>query len=109
MSSDMVYLTVYQMLVNPDAYFGKTVRMSGIYYASYYEVTGLYYQYCIIADATSCCSQGLEFIWDDGSHAYPAEYPDNYTQVEVTGTFGTYEELGVTYYCLLDATPVWED
>ncbi len=100
MSSDMVYATVYQMLTNPEEYAGCTVRMSGVYYAAYYSVTELYYHYCIIADASSCCSQGMEFVCtDDGS-----DFPADYTEIIVVGTFGSYEELGVTYNCLLEAT-----
>ncbi len=102
MSSEMVYATVYQMLVNPEAYEGKTVRMAGQYYAVYYDVTAQYYHYCIIADASACCSQGMEFVWEGG--LYPDDYPETSTDIVVVGTFGTYEELGITYCCLLDAT-----
>lgn len=49
MSSDMVYATVYQMMVDPDTYMGKTFRMDGLYYASYYEPTAQYYHYCFLA------------------------------------------------------------
>ncbi len=104
MSGDMVYALVYQMLISPEDYLGKTVRISGLYYASYYSVTEAYYHYCIIADATSCCSQGMEFIWGSGEHSYPDEYPENYTQVVIVGTFGCYQELDYLYYCLLDAS-----
>ena len=68
MSSDMVYATVYQMMVTPEEYEGKTFRIDGNFYATYYEATKKYYFYCIIQDATACCAQGMEFIWDDGSH-----------------------------------------
>ncbi len=104
MSSEMVYALVYQMLTSPEDYMGKTIRMSGQYYAGYYNLTDQYYHYCIIADATSCCSQGMEFIWGQGEHSYPDEYPENYTEVVIVGTYGSYEELDVTYYCLLDST-----
>jgi hypothetical protein len=49
-----------------------------------------------IADATTCCSQGLEFIWN-GDHVYPDDYPADGTEIELVGVFGTYEELGYTY------------
>lgn len=106
MSSDMVYATVYQMMVDPDAYIGKTVRMNGLYYGSYYEPTGQYYHYCIIQDALACCAQGIEFVWGDGSHIYPDEYPEDETMVVVQGVFETYQEDGDEYlYChLKDAT-----
>lgn len=99
MSSTMVYAEVYNMMSNPDDYMGKVIKMSGPYYASYYDETGLYYHYVIIEDATACCQQGLEFVWN-GEHSYPADYPDEKTPIEVTGVFGKYDELGKDYYYL---------
>ena len=102
MSSDMVYATVYQMMVTPEEYEGKTFRIDGNFYATYYEATKKYYFYCIIQDATACCAQGLEFIWDDGSHIYPDEYPEDNAEIVVEGTFETYREDGdENLYCRL--------
>ena len=45
----------------------------------------------------ACCAQGLEFVWGDGSHKYPDEYP-----AEVQGTFETYKEKDYdTTFCRL--------
>lgn len=96
LSSTLVYAEVYNIMVSPEKYIGKTVKMRGSYYASYYEETGKYYHYVIIEDAAACCQQGLEFIWN-GEHTYPENYPSDGTEVEVVGTFDTYEELGVSY------------
>lgn len=96
LSSTLVYAEVYNIMVSPENYIGKTVKMRGSYYASYYEETGKYYHYIIVEDAAACCLQGLEFIWN-GEHTYPEDYPADGTEVEVVGTFGTYEELGVSY------------
>ena len=102
MSSDMVYAMVYQMMMEPEKYEGKTFRMEGIYYTVYSEDTKKYYHYCIIQDATACCAQGMEFVWDDGSHAYPDEYPEENADVIVEGTFETYTESGDSnLYCRL--------
>lgn len=102
MGSDMVYATVYQMMVNPKEYEGKTVRVEGSYYGAWYEPTSQYYFYVIIQDALACCSQGIEFIWEDGSHVYPDEYPQDGSDVEVMGVFETYQEEGdETIYCRL--------
>jgi len=103
MGSDMVYATVYQFMYDPFSYEGKTVRIKGNYYPSYYEPTGQYYQYAVIQDATACCSQGMEFVWDDGSHVYPDEYPAEGTEIVVTGTFETYKEEDLLYCRLADA------
>ena len=106
MSSDMVYATVYQMMVAPEEYEGKTFRIDGNFYAAYYEATKKYYFYCIVQDATACCAQGIEFVWDDGSHIYPDEYPEDNAEIVVEGTFETYKEEGdSSLYCrLADAT-----
>lgn len=102
MSSDMVYATVYQMLADPDSYIGKTIRVKGIYYSNFYEVTSKYYFYIIITDALACCAQGIEFIWDDGNHVYPDEYPEDESEVVITGIFNTYtEENSDNVYCNL--------
>ena len=102
MSSDMVYATVYQMMVTPEEYEGKTFRIDGNFYATYYEATKKYYFYCIIQDATACCAQGMEFIWDDGSHIYPDEYPEDNAEIVVEGPFETYREDGdENLYCRL--------
>ena len=102
MSSDMVYATVYQMMVAPEEYEGKTFRIEGNFYATYYEAAKKYYFYCIIQDATACCAQGMEFVWEDGSHIYPNEYPEDNTEIVVEGTFETYKEEGdQNLYCRL--------
>ena len=106
MGSDMVYATVYQMMVAPEEYEGKTFRIDGNFYATYYEATKKYYFYCIIQDAAACCAQGMEFVWGDGSHIYPDEYPGDNAEIVVEGTFETYREEGdENLYCRLsDAT-----
>ena len=102
MSSDMVYATVYQMMVTPEEYEGKTFRIDGNFYATYYEATKKYYFYCVIQDATACCAQGMEFVWEDGSHIYPDEYPEDNAEIVVEGTFETYKEEGdQNLYCRL--------
>ena len=99
LSSTMIYAEVYNMMTKPDDYMGKTIKMSGPYYASYYDQTDQYYHYVIIEDATACCQQGLEFVWN-GDHAYPDDYPKDQARIEVVGVFGRYDELGQTYYYL---------
>ena len=102
MSSDMVYATVYQMMVTPEEYEGKTFRIDGNFYETYYEATKKYYFYCIIQDATACCAQGMEFVWEDGSHIYPDDYPEENAEIVVEGIFETYKEKNDdTMYCRL--------
>ena len=99
LSSTMLFAEVNNMMTTPVDYMGKSVKISGPYYASFYDETGLYYHYVIIEDASACCTQGLEFVWN-GNHFYPDDYPEDDMIIEVIGVFGSYDELGQTYYYL---------
>lgn len=103
LSSTMVYSEVYNMIVSPDNYTGKTLKMNGAF--AYYEDPETKKQYfaCIIADATACCSQGLEFILT-GDHTYPNDCPELGSEIMVTDTFEIYTESGFQYCRLKDAT-----
>lgn len=102
LSSTMVYSEVYNMMYTPNDYIGKTVKMKGQF--AYYEDPETKAQYfaCIIADATACCSQGLEFILT-GEHTYPNDYPEVGSEITVTGTFELYTENEFQYCRLKDA------
>lgn len=99
LSSTMVYAEVYNMMTNPDSYMGKIIKMSGQYTSSYLEDTKKTYFFVVISDATACCQQGIEFIWN-GEHSYPEDYPKDESNIEVTGVFGSYQEQEQTYYYL---------
>ena len=103
MDSDMIYATVYQMMSDPEQYVGKTFRIEGKFYVTYDEMTKNQYYYCVIKEATECCAQGLEFVWGDGSHIYPDEYPTDGTEVIVDGTFELYMENDSRYCRLANA------
>ena len=99
LSSTAVYAEVYNMLTNPDDYIGKTVKMRGSFAMYHDEETDMYYFACIVADATACCSQGIEFVLA-GEHTYPDDYPALSDEITVVGTFSTYYE-GENMYCTL--------
>lgn len=102
MSAEMVYATVYQLIVYPEEYIGKKVKIKGEYYAASSEDGQKKYHYVIVADAAACCAQGIEFVWGDGSHVYPDDYPEDETEVEVVGIFETYIDEDDDYlYCRL--------
>ena len=107
LSGTVVYSQVYDMIEEPEAYMGQTVKLKGNF--GYYQDPDTKKEYfaAVIADATACCSQGIEFVWA-GEHAYPRDYPPLDTMLTVTGTFGTYEENGYTYLQLDDADVVWD-
>ncbi len=98
MGKDMVYATVFQMMNDPAEYEGKTFKISGIYDEMYLKETDTTYHFAVIADALACCSQGLEFLWDDETK----EYPEIGDSVVFKGVFETYKEAGdESIYCHL--------
>lgn len=108
LSGTVVYSQVYDMMNEPDSYMGQRIRMDGSF--SYYkdEDTQQEYFAAIIADATACCAQGIEFVWK-GEHAYPEDYPPLDTDITVTGTFDTYYEGDYMYVQLVDADVAWNE
>lgn len=94
LSGDLVFASVYSLMVEPQEYVGQEFKMRGKYYGSLYEPTGEYYHYIVLEDALACCSTGIEFIWGDGTHKYPDEYPQNDQIIEICGKFETYKEDG---------------
>ena len=102
LSGTVVYSQVYDMMVDPDAYLGQVVRVKGNFNSFKDADTQQEYFAVVIADATACCAQGMEFVWK-GDHAFPRDYPDLDSEITVTGTFSTYEEGGFQYIQLADA------
>ncbi len=99
LSSTMVYAEVNNMMTKPEDYLGKTVKMRGNFSVYHDDATGKYYFACLIADATACCSQGIEFVLE-GERNYPDDYPTLGSVITVAGTFDTYYE-GAYRYCQL--------
>ncbi len=87
LSSTMIYSEVFNMRYEPEGYYGKVIRISGLFSAYPNPETGEYYYNCIIPDATACCSQGLQFFPADESLTYPDDFPENGTTVTLVGTF----------------------
>ena len=108
LSSTMVYSEVYNMLYyDPESYYGKTVKMSGVFSTYQMVVDGVVQPDpvaygCIIADATACCAQGMEYVLE-GDYTYPEDYPELGTEITVIGEFQSYEDNGMTWYHLINA------
>lgn len=108
LSSTMVYAEVLNMMTEPNAYDGKTVKMRGRFGASYgYRPDGTINEdvlifACIIADATACCSQGIEFVLS-GAYTFPEDYPELDSEITVTGTFTSGEQNGIPYFRVINA------
>lgn len=98
LSSTMVYSEVFNMLSSPDSYVGRTVKMSGTAACLSNPETNQLYYACIIADATGCCAQGLEYVLPAGEN-----YPAVDANITVTGTFELYYENGYKCFHLVDA------
>ena len=108
LNGTMMYSQVFDMMSNPQKYMGKRVVMRGQF--SFYQpmdgdgkpIPDRIYCSCVIADATACCSQGLEFDLAN-KPASLEDYPAAGDDIEVSGTFSTYEEGGFTYCRLINA------
>lgn len=107
MSGTIVYSQVYHLLYDPAPWIGKVIRMAGYYSAFQDTATGMVYHACVIPDATACCAQGIEFVWA-GEHAWPENYPDEGSDIVVTGRLEIYDENGIKYLHLVDAELIWE-
>ena len=101
MSSTMVYSEVLNMQKTPEAYEGKVVKMSGPFNVTDYN--GKTYFACIIADATACCMQGMEFV-PFTEPEDPDHFMEDNADITVTGRLETYVEDGAFYLHLVDAS-----
>ena len=102
LSSTMVYSEVFNMMMEPMAYEGQTIKMDGNCAIYTDEETGNTYYTCVVQDATQCCSQGLEFLLDSEQYALE-DYPADGDSIVIKGTFSTYEEDGGTYITIKDS------
>lgn len=100
LNSTMVYSEVYNMMTSPENYMGKKVKMSGTF--NYAAGDNRYYYACLIADATACCAQGIEFVLKM-DRTFPDEYPKVGDAITVVGIFDTYYEGSNRYCQLIDA------
>ncbi len=96
LSDTVVNAEVYNMLVTPENYTDKIVRMMGEYQEYTDEQTGELYHSCVIYDALACCQQGVEFVLTDG------DYPEEGTTITVVGRYETYTTPYYDYFHLVD-------
>ncbi len=96
MSATMIYSTMFDMLVMPEDYVEKNIKVSGWFETYTDPQTAELYYAVVVPDATACCQQGLEFVWL-GEHSYPADFPDIGADITVTGVYKLIENNGITY------------
>ena len=89
-----------QLQDNKEQYRGIVVKAKGEYNYFKNETTNKEYYNCVFA--STCCPNGLEFVLAD-----PTKYPkENGGSITVIGQFDYYDEDGVIYYNLVNATLV---
>lgn len=96
MSATMIYSTIFDMLIMPEDYIEKTIKLSGWFETYTDPQTGEMYYAVVVPDATACCQQGLEFVWP-GDHKYPEDFPEIKQDITVTGIYKLIENDGITY------------
>ncbi len=102
LSSTMVYSEVFAMMMAPEDYNGKTVRMRGLYNYYHDAMVDKDYSACVVQDATACCAQGIDFVLTD-DYDYPDDYPEIDEEITVTGVFNIYKEGKYNFFRLKDA------
>ena len=101
-SSVMVYSGLFNVMANPYAYRGKTIKLKGYFDAYHDDLTGKDYFGVMVMDASACCATGLDFVLK-GEHKYPEDYPETGAVITVMGKFDVYTE-GEEIFChLVDA------
>lgn len=106
LSSTMVYAEVFNMIMSPDDYIGKTIRMTGIFMVYQDPETKQVYCGVIVEDATACCAQGFDLVMPE-ERSYPQDYPAPESEITVVGTLQadrTLEEYGMIFLRLEDVT-----
>lgn len=102
MSSTMIYAEVYNIMMEPEEYVGRRIKMRGQFQVDYGRTKEENRYSVIIADATACCAQGLMFVLA-GEHVYPDDYPEVGSEITVEGEFQLYDKEEYFYYHLAEA------
>lgn len=96
MNANMIYAEVFNMLIEPENYKNKNIKISGYFNIFTNENTNEKYYAIIIPDALECCQQGLELVWL-GEHSLD-EYPSQGEKITIVGRYTIRElENGITY------------
>ena len=101
LSSTMVYAEVFNMIMNPENYDNKIVKMKGQFALFEDMENGKPFYACVIPDATACCLQGFEFV-PLPEYNYPKDYPKVDSEITIVGKF-EYDENNFGYCRLIDA------
>ena len=95
MNYNMISAITFEMLVEPEKYTDKSVKISGQFYSEVYEEKRYYS--VIIWDATLCCPAGLDFIPPEGFE-FPQDFPALEENITVIGKMQADPETGDLIY-----------
>lgn len=104
MSATMVYSEIFNMMLEPESYAGKSIKLDG-WFSGYEDPSnGKVYTMCVVPDATACCSEGIEFILADRENlSYPEDYPEEEEDITIIGVYDAVGDEEDAYYALQDA------
>lgn len=102
MNATMIYSEVFNMMMRPEDYMDKAVRIRGTYTHHYEESLDQHFYACIVRDAMACCAQGLEFVLNE-SYIWPDDYPCEGDEIVVSGVFRVIQETNFNVLQLQDA------
>ena len=100
---NMVAGELFNIVVSPEEYKDKSIRMEGYFAVYVNNITKEKYYSVIIPDESMCCQQGLEFVWV-GNHSYPNDYPKIGQKISVTGIFSNITTKTGLDFAFLQAT-----
>lgn len=101
MSATMIYAQVFDMVIMPEEFIGKKIKVTGNFQVFINDSTKERYFSILIPDATACCQQGIDFVWL-GNHSFPTDYPEQNQEITVTGIFSSIEtDEGLTFNYLI--------
>ena len=95
----MVYMQVFYMMQQPQAYDGQTIRMKGTYVVTINRTTQERHTYCNVSDSMGCCSAMIRFNLADGQK----KQPRNGEVITVRGKFQIIEDNGAKLGVLQNA------
>lgn len=105
--SDMNYNIMssldFDMAIEPEKYYGKTIKMRGQFFTVVEPDSQQRFYYCVVYDPTACCQAGIDFMLK-GDKVYPDDFPPEETYIEIIGQFTDFSDMlndGRSYQGLL--------
>ena len=82
MSATMIYAEVFNMLIEPEKYENKRLKIKGLF-TIYNEGTNDEVYSVIVPDATACCQQGIEFFYNFENRPKVIELLEKYSSKNI--------------------------